>query len=175
MSSVRLDTKQAADGMKEIALLRLMTSTRKELQNSRKSIFNSGALAIKGAGNVLAKTATLIYGMIEGTLFTKAAADMAALSGTVTADLFNVYVFTVTSGGTLATRMGVEGAALINVVFPAIPEDEVVIGFVKINPTGTGNFVGGTDDLDDATIVPEAVYVNTVFPFNMKTSNSLEA
>ena len=100
---------------------------------------------------------------------------MPALSGTVSNAAFNVFVFTVDSGGTLATYMGVEGAALINVVFPTIPIDEVVIGFVIINPTGTGDFVGGTTALDDGTVVPNAVYVNTVVPFDMYTTNSLEA
>lgn len=40
-----------------------------------------------------------------------------------------------------------------------------VFGYVIINPTGTGNFVGGTTALDDGTVVPNAVYVNTPFPF----------
>ena len=31
-----------------------------------------------------------------------------------------------------------------------------------ISPTGTGNFVGGTTPLDDATVVPNAAYVNLV-------------
>jgi hypothetical protein len=39
-----------------------------------------------------------------------------------------------------------------------------MIGFVIVNPTGTGDFVGGTTDLDDATVAPNAVYVNTPFP-----------
>ena len=40
-------------------------------------------------------------------------------------------------------------------------DGEVVIGYVIINPTGTGNFVGGTTELDDSTVVPNAVFVNT--------------
>ena len=32
---------------------------------------------------------------------------------------------------------------------------EVSIGFVIINPTGSGSFVGGTTALDDATVVPQ--------------------
>ena len=90
---------------------------------------------------------------------------MAALAGTVTNAKFNVFAFTVNAAGTLATRMGVEGATLGGITFPTIPDGEVVIGYVIINPTGTGNFVGGTTVLDDATVVPNAVYVNTPFPF----------
>lgn len=130
-------------------------------------VLNSGGLAIKGAGEGVAKTVNTIYAMINGVLVTKAAADMAALSGTVTADKFNVFVFTMNASGTLKTTMGTEGDAIGDIVFPDVPAGEVVIGFVIINPTGTGNFVGGTTDLDDATVVPNAVYVNTPFPFNL--------
>ena len=35
-----------------------------------------------------------------------------------------------------------------------------------INPTGTGNFVGNTTALDDVTVVPNAVYVNTIGAFD---------
>lgn len=36
-----------------------------------------------------------------------------------------------------------------------------------INPTGTGDFVGGTTALDDATVVPNAVYLNgNIGPFD---------
>lgn len=129
-------------------------------------VFNTGALAIKAGGSAIAKTVNAVYGRINGAIFTKAAADMAALAGTVTNAKFNVFVFTVTAGGTLATTMGTEAATLAAVVFPTIPSGSVVIGFVIINPTGTGNFVGGTTALDDATVAPNAVYVNTPFPFN---------
>ena len=95
----------------------------------------------------------------------KTTADCAALAGTVTAAKFNVFVFTVNVSGTLHTYMGTEGAALVNVVFPAIPDGEVVIGFVIVNPTGTGNFVGGTTVLDDATVAPNAAYVDTIGTF----------
>jgi len=41
-----------------------------------------------------------------------------------------------------------------------------MIGFAIINPTGTGNFVGGTTPLDDATVVPNAVYIDTPYPLD---------
>jgi len=128
-------------------------------------VLNTGALAIKAGSSALAKTVNTVYFLIDGSLFSKGAADMAALSGTVTADKFNVFVFTVDSAGTLSSHMGTEGSTLGGVVFPEIPEGEAVIGFVIVNPTGTGDFVGGTTELDDATVVPNAVYINTPFPF----------
>lgn len=129
-------------------------------------IFNTGGLAIKAGGSAVAKTVNTVYGMINGALVSKAAADMAALSGTVTNAKFNVFCFFVNAAGTLSTAMGTEGDTLAEVVFPSRAADPTyaMIGFVIINPTGTGNFVGGTTPLDDATVVPNAVYVNTTFP-----------
>lgn len=129
-------------------------------------LLSSGAIAIKAGSSALAKTVNTIHYTVGGKLATKAAADLAALSGTVTAAAFNVFVFSVTAGGTFVTRMGLEAATLAGVKFPAVPDTETVVGFVVINPTGTGNFVGGTTPLDNATVVPNAVYVNTIYPFS---------
>lgn len=126
-----------------------------------RAIFNSGALVIHGSASALAKTVNTVYGAIGASMFSKAAADMAALVGTVTNAKVNVFVFMVDATGALTSVMGTEGATLAAVVFPAIPTTVAVIGFVIVNPTGTGPFVGGTTALDDATVVPGAVYVNT--------------
>jgi hypothetical protein len=85
---------------------------------------------------------------------------MPALSGTVVNATFNVFCFFVDSGGTVTSAMGTAGASLAAVQFPQFPVKKTMIGFVIINPTGTGNFVGGTTALDDATVVPNAVYVS---------------
>ena len=129
-----------------------------------KHVMNSGGLAIKTGSSVLAKTASAVYYWIAGKLYTKAAADMAALAGTVTAAKFNVFVFTVNATGTVATAMGTEGATIDAIVIPVTPAASAVIGFVIINPLGTGNFVGGTTALDDGTVTPTAVYINAVPP-----------
>jgi hypothetical protein len=132
------------------------------------SLLNTGALAIHGSASAVAKIVNTVYFMIDGIVYSKAAADTSALAGTVTNAKFNVFVFTLNAAGTFTSYMGTEGAALLNVVFPTTLDGECPIGFVIVNPTGTGNFVGGTTALDDATVVPNAVYVNTVgefFPF----------
>ena len=131
-------------------------------------LLSSGGLAIHGTSSALAKFANTLWYMADGVLCTKATADCAALSGTVTNGKYNVFVFTVQADGTLSTHMGTEASAATGIVFPTIPDGEVVIGFVEIHPSGTGDFVGGTTNLDDATVVPNAVYVNTpcvVAPF----------
>lgn len=123
----------------------------------------SAGLVIKAGGGVLVKAGAAFYAMVKGKLVTKAInTDMAALVGTVTNAKFNVFAFFLDGDGTLTTAMGVEGSTLANVVFPPIPPCKAMVGFVIINPTGTGNFVGGTTALDDVTVVPNAVYVNTI-------------
>jgi hypothetical protein len=133
-------------------------------------LLTAGALAIHGSASAVAKTTATIVYLIDGVLYTKAAADTAALAGTVTNAKFNVFVFTVNAAGTFKTYMGTEASTLAGVVFPTVPDGEVSVGFVIINPTGTGNFVGGTTALDDATVVPNAVYVNTADVYNTSLS-----
>lgn len=140
---------------------------RKPLQNvfdrATCQVLSTPGLAIKTAGSALAKAGTLFYALVTGILVKVSAnTDMAALSGTVTNAKFNVFCFFLDSAGTLTSAMGTEGATLGAVVFPPIPNNKAMVGFVIINPTGTGNFVGGTTALDDATVAPNAAYVNTL-------------
>jgi hypothetical protein len=130
-------------------------------------LLTSGALVIKAGASALVKAGSILYATANGKIVTKAAnTDMAALAGTVAADLFNVFCFFIDAAGTLTTSMGTAGASLAAVKFPAIPAQKAMVGFVIINPTGTGDFVGGTTALDDATVVPNALYVNTVGAFD---------
>ena len=130
-------------------------------------LLSTSGLAIKAGGGVLVKAGTLCKFIAGGILCTIAAnTDAAALAGTVTNAKFNIFCFFVGSDGTIVSAMGTEGTALTDVKFPPIPEKKAILGFVIINPTGTGNFVGNTTALDDGTVVPNAVYVNTVGPFN---------
>lgn len=133
----------------------------------RSQCLTSAGLAIKTASSAIVKAGSVVYAAANGVLVTKAAnTDMAALSGTVTNAAFNVYVFTIDSGGTLYSQMGTEGSTLAAVRWPTINQERAIIGFVIINPTGTGNFVGGTTALDNGTVVPNAVYVNTQGAFD---------
>lgn len=120
-------------------------------------------LAIKNASSALAKAVTAFYAVANGVLVTKVAnTDMAALAGTVANARFNVYCFFIDSAGVLTSLMGTEGTTLARVRFPDSPQQKAMVGFVIVNPTGTGAFVGGTTNLDDGTVVPNAVYVNTL-------------
>lgn len=127
----------------------------------------SAGLVIKAGSSAVVKAGTVVYATAQGVLVTKAAnTDMAALSGSVTNAKFNVYAFFVDRGGNLTSGIGSEGSTLAGVTMPTPPVGVAMIGFVIINPTGTGPFVGGTTALDDATVVPNAVYVNTLGAFD---------
>lgn len=131
-------------------------------------MLSTPALVIKAGASALVKTgAAACHLIVDGKLATIAAAvDMPALSGTVTNAKFNVYVYFQDNAGTRTTVMGTEGASLATVVFPPMPQKKAVIGFTIINPTGTGNFVGGTTAIDDGTVVPNAVHISAVSGFD---------
>jgi hypothetical protein len=126
----------------------------------------TAGLAIKAGASALAKSVNAFTGIYSGIAGTATAAnlDTAALSGTITNAKFNLYAFRVATNGTSVTSaMGTEGATLSAVIWPTAGASNLVTyGFVVINPTGTGNFVGGTTALDDATVVPNAKYYNLV-------------
>jgi hypothetical protein len=103
------------------------------------------------------------YGVVGGVLVKKAAtANLITLTtaSNCANALFNVTVFTIDSAGTITNRAGTAGATLAAMTWPTLPATEAVFGILIVNPTGTGGFVGGTTDLDDATVVPNAVYLN---------------
>lgn len=128
----------------------------------------SAGLRIKGgSASAVVQAHTVVYAVAKGIAVTKALdTDMAALAGTVTNAKFNVFCHFIDSGGTLTTKMGIEGTTLGAVKFPAIVEGTAMLGMTIVNPTGTGNFVGGTTALDDATVVPNAVFINTIGAFD---------
>lgn len=78
----------------------------------------------------------------------------------VTNAMYNLCLLCVDNLGAMQIGAGVEAATLAGVVLPDTPADSCVIGLLEVNPTGAGNFVGGTSDLDDAGIVPNAVYTD---------------
>ena len=125
---------------------------------------NSAGLAIGSSSKPKVKIVNTTYAYVESVLAKKTTAEI-VISGTVTNAKFNVYVLSMDSSANVTAQMGTEAATLGGVVFPTVASGNAVIGFVIVNPTGTGNFVGGTTDLDDATVVPNAVYVNTPFAF----------
>lgn len=133
---------------------------------SNRNITSAG-LVIKAGGSVLVKSGNVFHALLNGKIVSKAAnTDMAALSGTVVNATFNVFAFFIDKAGNLTSAMGKAGASLLDVTFPPVPERKACLGYIVVNPTGTGNFVGNTTALDDATVVPNVVYVNITGPFD---------
>lgn len=120
------------------------------------------ALVAKTAGGVLVKTgAADTYILANGVLQKVAAAtDMPALVGTIVNATFNNWSFFIDSGGTVTSLLGTAGATLAAMKFPQFPSKKAYIGSIIINPTGTGNYVGGTTALNDGTVVPNVVYIS---------------
>lgn len=131
-------------------------------------VLSSAGLAIGSSSKKAIKIVNTIYYMIDGVLYTKASAEVAFTATThdVANAKFAVFVLSIDSAGTVTITKSADADSLAAVVFPTVPDDEVVIGFVIINPTGTGAFDATSTDLDDGTVVPNAVYVNTPYPFN---------
>lgn len=133
----------------------------------RSAMLTTAGLVISGTTTKVKTGAAACYYIAQGILGTIAAAtDMPVLVGTVTNAKFNVFVFTVDSAGTTYSAMGTEGGSLAAIRWPAIPASRAIIGMLIVNPTGTGNFVGGTTALGDATVVPNAVYQSPVGSFD---------
>jgi len=156
---------QLRDSVVQSALRALITPVFDRLSSLT---LTSAGLAIKAGGSAIVKTgAAITYALASGVLRSVAAAtDMPALAGTVVNATFNVYAFFIDSAGTVTSQIGTAGATLAATKLPPIPQGKALLGFIIVNPTGTGDFVGGTTALDDATVVPGVVYVNTVGGFD---------
>jgi hypothetical protein len=124
-------------------------------------------LVIKAGASPLVKAGNVFHTLLNGKIVSTAAnTDMAALSGTVVNATFNLYAFFIDKTGVLTSAIGQSGATLSAVTFPPVPGRKACVGYIVVNPTGTGDFVGGTTALDNATVVPNVVYVNVIGPFD---------
>jgi hypothetical protein len=78
----------------------------------------------------------------------------------VTNAMFNICLLCIDAAAAAQIGAGTEAAAAVDVVLPDTPANSCVVAQVLVNPTGVGNFVGGTTDLNDAGVIPNAVYTN---------------
>ena len=141
------------------------------VERMKSCALSTAGLVIKAGSSALAKTGSAITHYIANGVKGRIAGstDMPALVGTVTNAKFNVFVFTVDSGGTVRAQIGVEGATEAAIKWPVLDQKRAILGMIIINPTGTGNFVGGTTALDDVTVVPNAQYISPVGVFDPTT------
>lgn len=156
---------QLSDTAGRYALLNILVPI---VTRFRSCTLSTAGLVIKAGASALAKTGSAVTHFIaEGVKGRIAGStDMPALVGTVTNARFNVFVFSVDKASTVTVQMGVEGATEAAIKWPKLDPKKAVVGFIIINPTGTGNFVGGTTALDDATVAPNAAYVSPVGTFD---------
>lgn len=93
-----------------------------------------------------------------------AGVDYAALVGTVNNALYGLFEFRVAANGTTMTAApgSITATSKAALTLPTGSASLITLGILIVHPTGTGNFVGGTTALDDATVVPNAEYYDFV-------------
>ncbi len=116
--------------------------------------------AIIGTTTTTVKVAAAAAYTVLGVHYAKAITDnFFVLTGfNVTNAMYNLCLLCIDTSGAMQIGIGTEAATLAAVVLPDTPANSCVVASLEINPTGTGNFVGGTTALGDATVVPNAVY-----------------
>lgn len=120
-----------------------------------------GGVAIATLAPQVQLVAAIVFS-VNNLLYARALADnFWDLTGfDVTNGMYNVCLLGVSTAGAATIGAGVEAATLAGVVLPDTPAISCVVATLEVNPTGAGNFVGGTTDLDDAGVVPNAVYTD---------------
>ena len=141
------------------ALLPLLNALADRMSSQATS---TAGLVIKAGGGVLAKIGSVAFaGVASGVPVAIAAAtDMPALTGTITANKFNVYCFFIDSASVVTVAQGTEGATLAAVKFPPFPVGKALVGYLVITYAST--FTGNSTALDTAT----TVYVSPVGAFD---------
>jgi|GEM_PF-3148108 len=128
--------------------------------------FSVGLVAQAGT-NTKVKTTNTVQYTIGGFAYTKAATDNFWVLDTtcnVTNAYWNGIWLGINAAGTAVFQAGTQATTQAGIVMPMPAATTCVLGYLTINPTGTGNFVGGTTPLNDGTVVPNAAYYDITFP-----------
>ncbi len=131
----------------------------------------SAGLVIGSSSKAKVKIANTVHAFIDGVLVKKTTAEVAFTATThdVANAKFAAFLLTLKADGTATLRKSADADTRAAIVLPTVPDGEVVIGIVIINPTGTGIFDASTTELDDGTVVPNAEYISITGPFNPNT------
>jgi hypothetical protein len=121
-----------------------------------------GSLAIGTTATKVKTVTTTINYLINGQFYSKAPTDdLWTLTGFNCANgKFCRAILLLDSSGNASIAVSNQAATIEGCSNPPIPDNKCVVGTVTVNPTGTGNFTGGTTALNDGTVVPNAVYTN---------------
>ena len=118
-----------------------------------------------GTTKTKVKTVAAADYTVDNVFYTKAATDdLWTLTGfDCTNAMYNKCLLCVDDQGAMQIGAGTEAATAAGVVLPATPADSCVVAVLQVHPTGTGDFVGGTTELDDATVIPTATFEDVAF------------
>ncbi len=115
-----------------------------------------GTAAAKVKTTAAAAYSVAVYHYAKG-----ATDDFWTLTGfNVTNGMYNICLLCIDTSGNMQIAAGTEGASAGAVVLADTPADSCVVAKVLVHPTGTGDFVGGTTELTDGTVVPNAAYAD---------------
>jgi len=138
--------KNELTGPKKALLAQCFTDVAVAIGTTKTDVQNVAAAAFTVAGVHYAKAATDDFWDLTGFGVTNA--------------MYNICLLCIDTAGAMQIGVGTEAATLAGVVLPDTPANSCVVAQVEVHPTGAGNFVGGTTDLDDAGVVPNAVYTD---------------
>ncbi len=140
----------------------------KNIQASLVDIVTSAAgLTIGSSSKKAIKIANTVKALIGGVPVAKTTAEVAFIATThdVANGKYANFLLSLKADGTVTVTKGADADTAAAAVIPSTPANEVAIGLVQIHPTGTGVFDATSTDLDDATVVPNAVYLDFVGGF----------
>lgn len=134
----------------------------------RSCTLSTAGLVIFGAASPVVKTgAAVTHFIAEGVKGRIAAStNMPLLVGTVANAKFNVFVFSVDKASAVTVQMGVEGVTEAAIRWPKLDQRKAIVGFIIVNPTGAGDFVGNTTALDSAGVVPNVAFISPTGTFD---------
>lgn len=142
-----------------------------QLFNTIMQALNSMCFSVAGSAIATttqkAKTVNAVQYTIKGKAYTKAAADNFWTLDTtcnVTNGNWNGIWLMMDASGAAQFAAGTQASSQAGIVMPTPNVAYCVIAYLTINPTGSGNFVGGTTSLSDGSVVPNAVFYDMTFP-----------
>ena len=128
---------------------------------AKTQLLSSCALTTNGT---ITKTGSSVgLALVNGSLVSiPASTDMPSLGSTAlaTATGYNVYLYTVTSGGTFTTTAGTQAAGTNTITLPNIPDSEAMVGFLLLYNGSNTSFLPGTHTLTAGSIT--ATHYNTL-------------
>jgi len=118
-------------------------------------VLSKAGLAIHGSTSAVVKSVNGIAYMINGVMYTLAAADLSALVGTLATAKSAAWAFYVDAAGTVTTSAKTADSAshaAATALITAPPANKAMIGFIVVDNATGSNFVGGTTPLDTGSL-----------------------